>query len=269
MSTSDSPGAPPAFPGAQVLKAQPAWQCLDFISDIHLHDGLPRTTAALARYLAGTPADALFILGDLFEAWVGDDMRTQPHEAACLHMLKEAAQSRPVFIMVGNRDFLLGADFLADCGATALPDPTVLEAFGERALLVHGDALCLADTAYLRFRAQVRQPAWQQAFLGHPLDSRLAQARQMREASQTHQQSQAQTNGYADVDEPCAGAWMQAAGCGLLLHGHTHQPGSQAFGPGVRHVLSDWDLDHSTDPARQRAEVLRWQADGLHRIAVR
>jgi UDP-2,3-diacylglucosamine hydrolase len=264
-----SPGSQgaPAFPGAQVLKAEPGWRRLDFISDTHLHEGLPRTTAALARYLSETPADALFILGDFFEAWVGDDMRTQPHESGCLQMLKDAARLRPVFIMVGNRDFLLSTDFLADCDAVALHDPTVLEAFGERALLVHGDALCLADTDYLRFRAEVRQPAWQQAFLTHPLAARLAQARQMREASQTHQQARAAAEGYADVDEPCARAWMQAAGCGLLIHGHTHRPTSEAFGTGLRHVLSDWDLDH--DHSLPRGQALRWQADGFSRIELR
>ncbi|WP_290904388.1 UDP-2,3-diacylglucosamine diphosphatase [Aquabacterium sp.] len=255
----------PAFPGARTLTAPPSWRCIDFISDIHLHEGLPHTTAALRRYLSSTTADAIFVLGDLFEAWVGDDMRTEPFEADCLRMLREAAQARPLFIMVGNRDFLLGQAFMEDGGATALPDPTVLAAFGQRALLIHGDELCLADTDYLRFRAQVRQPAWQQAFLAHPLATRLAQARQMRAASQQHQQAQAVATGYADVDDICARDWMQAAQAELLIHGHTHRPATEAFGSGTRHVLSDWDLDHG----QPRAQVLRWQANGFSRIELR
>mgnify|MGYP003336000709 CR=1 FL=1 len=263
----------PAFPGAPTLTAPPSWRCIDFISDIHLHEGLPRTTAALAGYLSQTPADALFILGDLFEAWVGDDMRAEPYEAGCLRMLRGAARHRPVFIMVGNRDFLLSTDFLADCGATALHDPTVLEAFGQRALLMHGDELCLADTDYLRFRAQVRQAAWQQAFLVHPLPARLAQARQMREASQAHQHAQQRADGvrnegtrYADVDEACAREWLHAAQADLLIHGHTHHPASEPFAGTTRHVLCDWDLDH--DQGAPRAEALRWQASGFSRIAL-
>lgn len=257
----------PAFPGASTLTAPPTWRCIDFISDIHLHEGLPHTTAALARYLSETPADAVFILGDLFEAWVGDDMRNEGCEGECVRMLAAASRRRPLFIMVGNRDFLLGEAFMAACQATALPDPTVLAAFGQRALLIHGDELCLADTDYLRFRAQVRQPEWQRAFLAHPLAARLAQARQMRAASQQHQHAQAASTGYADVDEACASAWMHAANAGLLIHGHTHRPASEAFGGGTRHVLSDWDLDGSH--AQPRAQALRWQAEGFSRLDIR
>ena len=257
-----APQGKPPFPGASTLIAPPTWRCIDFISDIHLHEGLPRTTDALDRYLQDSPADAFFILGDLFEAWVGDDMRSEAYEAHCLQMLQRAARSRPTFIMVGNRDFLLGEDFMADCGATPLPDPTVLEAFGQRALLVHGDALCLADTDYLRFRAQVRQPQWQAGFLAHPLPARLAQARQMREASQAHQQAQAAHTGYADVDETCASDWLMAAKATLLVHGHTHHPASEPFAGHVRHVLSDWDIDHG----QPRAEALRWGPSGFTRV---
>ena len=253
----------PAFPGAHPLPAPPSWRCIDFISDIHLHEGLPNTTATLERYLSETPADALFILGDLFEAWVGDDMRTEPYEARCLGLLREFANQRWLGIMVGNRDFLLGDTFLRACGAHALPDPTALHAFGQHALLIHGDELCLADTQYLAFRSQVRQPAWQQAFLAHPLAARLAQARQMRAASQAHQQVSEQAL-YADVDEAAAADWLDAAGCDMLIHGHTHRPGSQPFGGRVRHVLSDWELDHG----HPRAEALRWTANGLQRVAL-
>jgi UDP-2,3-diacylglucosamine hydrolase len=245
------------------LSAPPSWRCIDFISDLHLHEGLPNTTKALADYLRSTPADAVLMLGDIFEAWVGDDMRSEPYEAACTRLFSETGERLYLGMMVGNRDFLLGQGMIAACHAHALHDPTVLEAFGQRILLIHGDELCLADAAYLKFRAQVRNPTWQQAFLAAPLQARLAQARQMREASQMHQQDQAPMD-WADVDESAATAWMQAAKAHALVHGHTHRPADQAFGPEGcwRHVLSDWDLDHG----HPRAQVLRLSAEGFARI---
>lgn len=258
-------GKPP-FPAPDILNAPPSWRCIDFISDLHLHEDLPRTTAALAAYLRDTPADAVLILGDVFEAWVGDDMRTQPYEQRCVDMLAEAGSRLYLGMMVGNRDFLLADAMLTACHAHRLGDPTVLTAFHQRALLIHGDELCLADQAYLRFRGQVRQPAWQQAFLSAPLQARLDQARHMRQASQAHQQAQTMS-AWADVDEDAASDWMAAAQTPILIHGHTHAPGSEPFGTtripdGIRHVLSDWDLDHG----RPRAEVLRWQANGFTRL---
>lgn len=257
-------GSPP-FPAPAILNAPPSWRCIDFISDLHLHEGLPRTTQALADHLRHTPADAVLLLGDIFEVWVGDDMRSQPYEAACTALLAEAGSRLYLGMMVGNRDFLLGADMIRACHAHALQDPTLLNAFGRQALLIHGDELCLADTDYLRFRAQVRNPAWQQAFLAAPLNTRLQQARQMREASQAHQQILPSTQ-WADVDEAAAREWMRAAAVKTLIHGHTHHPADQPFGPpdGMRHVLSDWDLDHG----HPRAEVLRLSAEGFERISL-
>lgn len=268
---SDSEGAitapiPPQWPAdAGHLLAPAHWRCIDFISDLHLHEGLPHTLAALQGHLASTPADAVLLLGDIFEAWVGDDMRSQPFEAACVDMLAQAGQRLFLGFMVGNRDFLVGPEMLQACHAHALADPTVLEAFGQRALLIHGDALCLADGAYLKFRAQVRQPAWQAAFQAQDLAHRLAQARQMREASVSRQQRQ-QPETYADVDEAVAQAWLDAAKADALVHGHTHRPADQAFAGRTRHVLSDWDLD---GPAPHRAEVLRWDAQGWTRMPIR
>lgn len=259
-------GEVPFPPNPDRVHAPPSWRCIDFISDLHLHEDLPQTTAALGAYLRHTPANAVFILGDLFEAWVGDDMREQAYEAQCVHLLAQASQRLHLGIMVGNRDFLLGPQALQACHAHAIADPCVIHAFGQTVLAIHGDALCLADSSYLRFRAQVRHSAWQQAFLSAPLSARLAQARQMRQASQAHQQDDAHAMAYADVDEATAGAWMQAAGATTLVHGHTHRPQSQPFGlpGGTRHVLSDWDLDHPP----QRAEVLRWQATGFERLGL-
>ena len=257
--------AQPTFPTPGILHAPPSWRCIDFISDLHLHDGLTKTTQALTDYLRSTPADAVLMLGDIFEAWVGDDMRCEPYEAACTALFAETGKRLHLGVMVGNRDFLLGQDMIAACHAHTLQDPTVLEAFGQHTLLIHGDELCLADTAYLRFRNQVRNPAWQQAFLAAPLEARLTQARQMREASQMHQQSQSPTE-WADVDELAASQWMRAAQATTLIHGHTHRPGDQPFGPpgAVRHVLSDWDMDHG----HPRAEVLRMSASGFERISL-
>lgn len=253
------------LPPAHALHAPPSWRCIDFVSDLHLHAGLPRTAQALADYLKSTPADAVLIMGDLFEAWVGDDMRHTGFEAECTAFLAEAGQRLHLGLMVGNRDFLLGDDMIAACHAHALPDPTVLHAFGQQVLLTHGDALCLADQAYLRFRAQVRQPSWRDAFLAKPLDERLAVARQMREASAKHQGQQTPDN-WADVDETAAAVWMDAAAAPVLVHGHTHRPQSAPFGPsgGIRHVLSDWDVDGAH--GAPRAEVLRLSAQGFERL---
>jgi UDP-2,3-diacylglucosamine hydrolase len=251
------------FPAPDTLHAPPSWRCIDFISDLHLHDGLPATTQALSNYLQHTPADAVMMLGDIFEAWVGDDMRSQPYEAQCVDILSQAGRRLYLGMMVGNRDFLLGSEMLQACQAHPLADPTIMEAWGQRALLIHGDELCLSDVAYLKFRAQVRQSSWQQAFLAHPLQARLDQARQMRQASQTHQHAQ-MVSDWADVDEATATSWMDAAATATLIHGHTHRPGSEPFGKGTRHVLSDWDLDHG----QSRAEVLRWTPTGFARISL-
>ena len=246
------------------LNAPASWRCIDFVSDLHLHAGLPRTAQALAKYLKNTPADAVLILGDLFEAWVGDDMRHTGFEADCTAFLADAGQRLHLGLMVGNRDFLLGDDMVTACHAHTLADPTTLNAFGQHVLLTHGDALCLADQAYLRFRDQVRQPAWRLAFLAKPLAERLNVARQMREASAAHQHQQKPDN-WADVDEAAAASWMRSAATPVLLHGHTHRPESAPFGTagGVRHVLCDWDLDGP----HPRAEVLRFSPQGFERIA--
>jgi len=238
---------------------------VDFISDLHLSPELPRTLAALEAYLASARADAVFILGDLFEAWVGDDSITLPFERRCSNMLAAAARKRPLYVMRGNRDFLLGAGFFVATGAVELPDPVALHAPGiaaEPVLLSHGDALCLDDTAYQQFRAQVRQPAWQAAFLARPLDERQAIGAQMRAASREHQQ-RVEPITYADADPALAQEWLRAAGARILIHGHTHRPQSERRAEGwQRHVLSDWDVDHATPP---RAEVLRWSAQGFTR----
>lgn len=244
--------------------APEAWRAIDFISDLHLCERMPRTLQAFSRHLLATPADAVFVLGDLFELWVGDDARRRPFESQCVEMLAEAASRRVIGLMVGNRDFLVGVELLREVGAIGLPDPTVLSAWGQNLLLSHGDALCLDDTAYQAWRTQSRNPAWQQAFLAQPLAQRLEIAERMRRASQDRQRF----DGAPDVDIDIAEAvrWLHALGAPQLVHGHTHRPGSSPLAPGFkRHVLSDWDLD-GAEYAQPRAEVLRLSRDGLQRL---
>lgn len=248
------------------IELPPSIETVDFISDLHLAPELPRTVAALEGYLGRTCAGAVFILGDLFEAWVGDDSSTQPFERHCVEVLRSAASRRPLYVMRGNRDFLLGPGFFAQTRAVDLPDPVALHAPGiapDPVLLSHGDALCLADTAYQQFRAQVRQPGWQATFLAKPLVERQAIGAQMRAASRAHQQQQAPIT-YADADPALATDWLAAAGAATLVHGHTHRPQSEQRSEGwTRHVLCDWDCDHA---ATGRAEVLRWTSAGFSRI---
>ena len=245
-----------AFP---LLQADPAWRRIDLLSDVHLHADLPRTFAAWRDHLLGTPADAVLMLGDLFEVWVGDDARHGGFEGSCLAVLREASRRRWLGFLPGNRDFLVGDAMLADAGVQRLADPTVLQAFGARWLLTHGDALCLADTAYQRFRAQVRGAAWQAHFLAQPLDERQRQARAMRDASQQHQAAMPPEQ-WSDVDDTAAADWLAQADAPVMIHGHTHRPAAHALPGGRhRHVLGDWDFD-STPP---RARALRLSADGL------
>ena len=257
----DTGGALRPLPVFFEFAAPHNWKAIDFISDLHLCEALPRTFDAWAAHLRHTPADAVFILGDLFEAWVGDDGRNLPFERRCVDVLAEAASHRSLAFMVGNRDFLLGGAMLRDTGMMGLPDPTVLGAWGQCVLLSHGDELCLDDRPYQAFRAEVRSPAWQQQFLARPLPERLAVAAEIRRESSARRRFDGDTS--ADVDAAEAVRWMHAMGASEMVHGHTHRPGSNALAPGFkRHVLSDWDLDRS-----QRAEVLRLTRGGFQRVA--
>jgi UDP-2,3-diacylglucosamine hydrolase len=254
-------GAAGALPAFYELPVPPAWQAIDFISDLHLCESMPRTFEAWASHLRHTPADAVFLLGDLFEVWVGDDMRSLPFERRCVDILAEAASRKQLAFMPGNRDFLVGTAMLRACGVMALPDPTVLCGWGQRVLLSHGDALCLDDGPYQAFRREVRSPQWQADFLAKPLGERLEVAREIRRVSASRSRFDGRSD--ADIDTAEAVHWLHAMGAAELVHGHTHRPGSQMLAPGFkRHVLSDWDLDGG-----QRAEVLRLGRDGFVRVA--
>lgn len=256
------PSAAP-LPDIFEFTAPASWSAIDFISDLHLTAEAPRTFDAWAAHLEHTPADAIFILGDLFDTWVGDDSAAAGFEKQCVDVLTEAAHRRAIGFMAGNRDFLVGNGLLEACGVIGLPDPTLLHAFGERVLLTHGDALCIADTEYQRFRAEVRSASWRDRVLALPIEQRRAFARQMRGASDLRKLRKS-VEGWADVDADSAVAWLQSAASNVLVHGHTHRPRAHALGAGcTRHVLSDWDLDE--EPGR--AEVLRLDAAGLLRVA--
>jgi UDP-2,3-diacylglucosamine hydrolase len=241
------------------------WQVIECLSDVHLTAEAPRTFDAWRMQMLGGDADAIFILGDLFEAWVGDDSRDSDFEHTCVEVLREAAALRTVAVMHGNRDFLIGEVMLAHCGARALPDATVLHAFRRRTVLTHGDALCLEDIEYQRFRAMVRDPGWQAAFLKRPLAERQAMARAMRDASTAHQ-AQLSPALWADVDPAAALQLLDAAGSNTLVHGHTHRPGRVVLSAtAARHVLSDWDFDGDA----ARGNVLRLTANGVQAVPAR
>jgi UDP-2,3-diacylglucosamine hydrolase len=255
----DAPQTTPAF---FEFAAPAPWRAIDFISDLHLCEAMPRTFAAWSNHLHSTTADAVFILGDLFDVWVGDDSRSRAFEGKCLEVLGQAASHRHLAFMVGNRDFLFGNAALRETGMLGLPDPTMLNAWGQRVVLSHGDALCLADTGYQAFRREVRAPAWQANFLAKPLAERVQLAAQMRAASASRQRFDG--NADVDIDSSEAVMWLHALGARELVHGHTHRPSSNALAPGfVRHVLSDWDLDGQAP----RAEVLRLTRDGFQRLS--
>jgi UDP-2,3-diacylglucosamine hydrolase len=240
-----------------LIQAPPHWRVIDFISDLHMQAAEPQTFSAWRDYLQKTRADAVFILGDLFEVWIGDDAASvaplgeASFEAECAVVLKNASRRLDLFFMRGNRDFLVGKQFCASNGVRFLDDPCVLQLPAERWVLSHGDALCLADLDYQQFRKTVRSVGWQSAFLAKSLTERRELARQLREQSQARQRVMTE---YADADESAVLALLAQTGARHLLHGHTHRPASHLLAGGLRrHVLSDWDLQAQPP----RAQVLR------------
>jgi UDP-2,3-diacylglucosamine hydrolase len=264
------------------LRAPAHWRAVDFFSDLHLQASDPLTFEAWRRYLqrpTDQRADALFILGDLFEVWVGDDALLPQADDAhhperqfqrdCVALLREHSRHTPTFFMAGNRDFLLGPAALMAAGMVGLSDPTVLVFRQQAWLLSHGDALCLEDVDYMLFRAEVRSPKWQQDFLSQPLCKREALARDLRARSEARKVLQrGDASLWADVDAEAAKRWLLRAGAHTLIHGHTHRPARHSLGerdgvPLERVVLSDWDLGAKPP----RADVLQLNAQGLNRIA--
>ena len=215
-----------------------------FISDLHLDESRPQLVDAFEELLAAQAknVDALYILGDLFESYIGDDddAALNARVARATRTLRDAGV--PVFFMHGNRDFLLGPDYAARAGMTLLEDPAVIELAGERVLLMHGDTLCTDDVEYLKFRTLVRDPNWQRAFLAKPLAERRAFAAQARGESRRHTANAKPE--IMDVNQIAVEAALRTHGVRRLIHGHTHRPATHRFDvdgmKAERIVLGDW-----------------------------
>jgi UDP-2,3-diacylglucosamine hydrolase len=216
-----------------------------FMADLHLDDNRPHITSLFEHYLASDEvrrADALYILGDLVEAWIGDDDDAElPSRIAnATRAVRDAGV--PVYFMVGNRDFLLGEDFAQRAGFTLLDDGTVHDLYGTPILLMHGDALCTDDVAYQAVRRNVRTPEWKAQVLSMPLDARRAFAAKAREDSRTHTGNTHET--IMDVNTDAVTEAMRNAGVKHLIHGHTHRPAIHHFEldghTAERIVLGDW-----------------------------
>jgi UDP-2,3-diacylglucosamine hydrolase len=215
-----------------------------FVSDLHLDNTRPHIVGLFERFCAGEArgADTLYVLGDLFEAYVGDD-----DDAALNHRVANALRGVadagvPVHFIAGNRDFLLGDDYARRCGMDILADGTVVDLYGTPTLILHGDVLCTDDAAYLAFRKQVRDPGWQAAFLARPLAERRAFAAQARDASRAHTSSA--DTAIMDVNQTAVERALREAGVEYMIHGHTHRPAIHDFTldgkPAQRIVLGDW-----------------------------
>jgi UDP-2,3-diacylglucosamine hydrolase len=227
------------------------------ISDLHLDASRPEVTALFTTFLANEARtlDALYILGDLFEAWIGDD-EPDPHHAGVKENLKElTASGVPGYFMRGNRDFLVGERFSRDTGLQLLADPVIVDLYGTPTLLSHGDALCTDDVEYQKFRRMVREPAWQQAFLNQPLEQRRQLAARAR--AESKQQQSGKSMEIMDVNPHATTQLMRAHNATRLIHGHTHRPNTHTFTvDGVtrtRIVLGDW---------YEQGSILRCDKDG-------
>lgn len=204
------------------------------ISDLHLQHERPELTAALLGFLQEQAAgcDALFILGDLFEVWIGDDASTPLADSVADALRALTKQGSKVYLMHGNRDFLLGQDYASRAGAVLLPDPWLYDSPAGPVLLSHGDQLCSDDTDYMAFREMVRQNQWQQAFLARPIAEREAYARQAR--AQSAAATAGKMNEIMDVNNATVEALLQQHQQTVLIHGHTHRP-----------AIHDISLDHA------------------------
>jgi UDP-2,3-diacylglucosamine hydrolase len=211
-----------------------------FISDLHLDSARPAAIQALAEFLKQhTHCSQLFVLGDLFEAWPGDD-DDSPVATAVADLLRDySAAGVRLYIMRGNRDFLLGERFCRDVGATLLPDPTVIDLYGEPTLLMHGDSLCTGDTDYQQFRLTARDPDWQAELLARPLAERRALAAELRALSSEAKSMKSED--IMDVTPAEVRREMRAHGVRQLIHGHTHRPARHETDTGLRWVLGAWE----------------------------
>lgn len=230
-----------------------------FISDLHLCENTPLTTRLFHHFImhSAPQAEALYILGDLFEYWAGDDDLDTPFHREITGALQTLTrQGTRLYIMRGNRDFLMNSQLAEACNATLLNDPTVLDLYGTPTLLTHGDALCTDDTEYQAFRAQVRNNRWQQQFLALPLAQRKAQIEQIRKKSEAEKQNKASS--IMDVNLQAVNELLHEHHYPRIIHGHTHRPAHHLHrldGHSCdRWVLADWD---------KRANALRCDRNGI------
>ncbi len=235
-----------------------------FVSDLHLSPQRPVIVEAFIEFLGreARAAEALYVLGDCFDRWLGDDDETPPHREVIEALARLTESGVPVWMLHGNHDFLIGPGFEAETRCRLLPDPSVIRLYGERALIMHGDTLCTDDVGYQAFRAYARDPVTQRAFLDQPLDERAREADRLRAESKTHTRLKPEeimdVNAQAVIDAMCVHDVR------LLIHGHTHRPGVQSVDlgdrTGTRVVLGDW---------YERDSVLVWDEQGYRLGRVR
>jgi len=234
-----------------------------FISDLHLDPARPGAIDAFVAFSEGPARDAatLYILGDLFEAWIGDDDDDPGLEPILAAIRALTDRGTACCVMHGNRDFLLGAGFCARTGATLLGDFERIELYGEPVLLTHGDLLCTDDVRYLELRRQLRNPDWQAGFLGKSLDERRQIAAELRQLSQTEMAAKSEI--IMDVNANTVRETMQQFSVRMLVHGHTHRPAVHSFeldsAPATRIVLDDW---------YEAGGYVRWDEDGPVRVPI-
>jgi UDP-2,3-diacylglucosamine hydrolase len=232
-----------------------------FVSDLHLDESRPGITAQFERFLEGPAAKAaaLYILGDLFEYWVGDDSLDMPLAQRIALRLEDAAVRCPVYFMHGNRDFLIAERFAEATGVKLLEDPTVIELYGRKTVLLHGDTLCTDDQQYQAFRKMVRDPTWQSSALARPIDERLAIAQDMRLRSEGAKDGKPMA--LMDVSPATVERVFRETGADVMIHGHTHRPAKhESMVDGrkrPRWVLADW---------YDRGSYLEVSADGTRAV---
>src|SRR3954447_15313421 len=235
-----------------------------FISDLHLSPETPAATASLVRFLSetATHADSLYVLGDLFEYWIGDEGMAQPHAQQVIQTLRTLNEKGvATYFMHGNRDFLVGERVARACGLHLLADPKVVDLYGTPTILMHGDTLCTGDHEYQSFRAMVRNPEWQRAFLAKPLDERVRMAQEVRGRSEQSKSVKDMT--IMDVAPMEVEKTFRSYQAPRLIHGHTHRPARHDYSIDGRHcerwVLGDW-YEHGS--------YLRCDAEGCHAEAL-
>lgn len=214
-----------------------------FISDLHLDESRPDITEAFKRFMVqiAPNAEALYILGDFFEVWIGDDDDSSFNQSIVELLSSYSGSGKKLYFMVGNRDFLIGDAFATRTGATLLQDPSVIDLYSQKVLLMHGDSLCTKDTEYMAFRQQARSSAWQTQLLSQPLEARREIARQLR--AQSKSMNSLKADDIMDVTPEEVVNELNEYQVTRLIHGHTHRPARHevsGIDGGERIVLGDW-----------------------------